>query len=402
MKAFWSLFVFVLWLVSFPLEGFLLEGGFLYFLFFHIVGLFFLGIYLPGKSFTRFAYGAVGATAVLTVFYPLSSSKGLTMALTGFAGSFTSLLVALRLKHYVTRVDLKKLWVIGGIAAGNFGAFLLGNFPLEKNLKFLLLSLLLSTLLIDPDEIPEETRERLHPADLLFLFFFYISGGILYGRVVPLTSELFNGALPMVEVLFYSFSAIVSLFILSQGERYVLILKVVAMLCMGTAFTLMHTNSPSLLFLSSSLIQAGFGFADVYTILLLLKYHNPLRSFGLGLGVMCSGIFMGAVLSEIEISNHFLSALGSFTLIVTAVSALVTRHSGIGEASFPDNGMGRILNRLSPREKEVFFLLSEGKSYREIADELGISVSSVREYIRRIEAKSKKEDVSFKTPKNSV
>ena len=40
--------------------------------------------------------------------------------------------------------------------------------------------------------------------------------------------------------------------------------------------------------------------------------------------------------------------------------------------------------RLSKREKEVWFLLAQGKTNKEIAFELHISVSSVKTYTRRL------------------
>jgi DNA-binding NarL/FixJ family response regulator len=42
------------------------------------------------------------------------------------------------------------------------------------------------------------------------------------------------------------------------------------------------------------------------------------------------------------------------------------------------------LGQLSPRETEVVELLARGRAYKQIADELGISVTTVRTHIRRI------------------
>ncbi len=39
---------------------------------------------------------------------------------------------------------------------------------------------------------------------------------------------------------------------------------------------------------------------------------------------------------------------------------------------------------LSPREREVLDGLSEGQAYKQIADRLGVSIHTVRNYIRRI------------------
>ena len=40
--------------------------------------------------------------------------------------------------------------------------------------------------------------------------------------------------------------------------------------------------------------------------------------------------------------------------------------------------------RLSPRERDVLDLLARGRAYKQIADELGISIDTIRTYIRRI------------------
>ncbi|HVY69141.1 MAG TPA: response regulator transcription factor [Verrucomicrobiae bacterium] len=45
---------------------------------------------------------------------------------------------------------------------------------------------------------------------------------------------------------------------------------------------------------------------------------------------------------------------------------------------------GTDLDRLSPREKQVLDLLARGEGYKQIASELGISLDTVRTYIRRI------------------
>lgn len=39
---------------------------------------------------------------------------------------------------------------------------------------------------------------------------------------------------------------------------------------------------------------------------------------------------------------------------------------------------------LSPREQEVLGGLAEGQAYKQIADKLGVSIHTVRNYIRRI------------------
>jgi len=50
------------------------------------------------------------------------------------------------------------------------------------------------------------------------------------------------------------------------------------------------------------------------------------------------------------------------------------------KTSMPDSEVGT----LSPREREVVESLARGEAYKQIADHLGITVHTVREYIRRI------------------
>jgi DNA-binding NarL/FixJ family response regulator len=42
---------------------------------------------------------------------------------------------------------------------------------------------------------------------------------------------------------------------------------------------------------------------------------------------------------------------------------------------------------LAPREREVLDLLSKGRAYKQIADELDISMGTIRTYIRRLYGK---------------
>jgi DNA-binding CsgD family transcriptional regulator len=42
------------------------------------------------------------------------------------------------------------------------------------------------------------------------------------------------------------------------------------------------------------------------------------------------------------------------------------------------------VTELSPREREVLDGLAEGQAYKQIAEKLGVSIHTVRNYIRRI------------------
>jgi DNA-binding NarL/FixJ family response regulator len=63
----------------------------------------------------------------------------------------------------------------------------------------------------------------------------------------------------------------------------------------------------------------------------------------------------------------------SATIARKVVKSLQTPQSGIEETA-----------ELSPREREVLDGLAEGQAYKQIADKLGVSIHTVRNYIRRI------------------
>lgn len=46
-----------------------------------------------------------------------------------------------------------------------------------------------------------------------------------------------------------------------------------------------------------------------------------------------------------------------------------------------------VTNRLAPREVEVLHLLSTGLPYKQIADELELSMGTIRTYVRRLYSK---------------
>jgi DNA-binding NarL/FixJ family response regulator len=51
------------------------------------------------------------------------------------------------------------------------------------------------------------------------------------------------------------------------------------------------------------------------------------------------------------------------------------------------DGKLEIKSRLAPREAEVLHLLAKGRPYKQIADELELSIGTVRTYIRRLYGK---------------
>ena len=74
--------------------------------------------------------------------------------------------------------------------------------------------------------------------------------------------------------------------------------------------------------------------------------------------------------------------------LITGPEGLLTRpmQRYVEEVSVPDEGFEN-LKALSPREREVFDLLTQGFTHREIADQIGVSVKSVETYKSRVSSK---------------
>ena len=56
-------------------------------------------------------------------------------------------------------------------------------------------------------------------------------------------------------------------------------------------------------------------------------------------------------------------------------------------AQSPAPRMTSVTRQLAPREAEVLHLLSTGRPYKQIADELQLSMGTIRTYVRRLYGK---------------
>ncbi len=413
MGAFWVTSAFVLWLISFPMGGFLLEDekDFLFFLAPHTAGLILTGLLIERKVFERILPFAVSVVCVLTALYPFTDYRSFLMVPTGLASSLISINMGIFLRNYVNLINPKSLWALGGVAFGNIGALVLNLSPIPAKIKYLILTFSLASILIwrlERSSFISNTNINL--LDAVFIFALYLSGGIMYGRIQPLYHQTFGTEI--LEVIFYVCSVCIAIFLLYRQNDYVWILKIMTVFLIGLAFVLIHITNPFTLKTSMFLLQAGFGFADLYVLVLLLKYANPIKAFGIGFGIVCTSILTGSILSSVNIPSSALSALGTLSLIITAATLILTKYIKIPESvHLTANGITleeRIAHfgKLSKREREVLMLLLQEKSYRDIAKELGLSISTVREYIRRICVKlemDKEEIIEFfknSLPKN--
>ncbi len=407
-----SLGSFVFWLLAFPMQGLLLPQagagpGLAPFLLPQIAALFLVPRLCSPSSFPVVRQAGILATAALTLVFPLlPGGAGVLLPLLGLTSPLLLLDALARLSASEHRLRDAAL----GVAGGNLLVFLLPFLPIPRGSGFLLVALPLCVLGLwapapgSPREQAPVPRRR-----LALLFLFYLTGGLLYGFLMPRFAEVapFRGA----ELLVYvAAAALVPLgFRKSRADA----LLVAGIFAGALSFSLVLLGSTATLTLGMAASQASFALMDLFTVLLVTG-AGTLSAFGAGFGTVCLGILSGEQLCSLaQGALQPLAGLGNLVLVGALVADLLWRPAGetsgspaepgetaLASAAPPDrppiaDRLDAFLGRtqephhklLSAKEKAVLLAILTGKTYRQAADELGISESSVKTYMRRVFAK---------------
>jgi len=407
----YSLFLlsfFVFWLVSFPMAGFLLDDSNLlpYFLTGHIIGLFLIHVY-PYIFKTAYLY-FIALTSFLTFLFPFIERTTLIISFIGFFSAFLAVATGVSLRSANTQL------VFLGLAFGNLSALALELIPISKNIKFLVLSLVILLPLVNHGtslNYPPSIKDRNFIYILSFLFLTYLIGGLMYGGFMDLLNE--NSDFSGVGLLPYTLSVIASYLIVRRKLPEEL-LPLLSIISFAFSFTVMHLDARFVIHLGIYLLELGFGFLDFYLLLVLYKKENPIQTFSLGFIVVCFAILIGYFLSSFSAVKSLLLFLGNLILLSVLIYVIVSNFQrvkvktytfGSDEMQYVESSetnkelrkrelcrefvvelnrnIPEYKKKLSKREEEVLILFLLEKSYREIAEELDISVSSTREYINR-------------------
>ncbi|GAB4182753.1 MAG: helix-turn-helix transcriptional regulator [Geothermobacteraceae bacterium] len=275
------------------------------------------------------------------------------------------------------------------LIAANLGLVLLT--PLSHSALIRALVALLPVLvMIRPTIEPAMPASKASPwANLAFLFSFQIVSGLMYGSLFPAYSgeAFFRG----LELLFY-IGMVPGAFWLWRRDSDLLLLTGLSLAMLAFAF--LHLGGPVPLNLSMWTMQAAAGCMDLFLLALVLQTGNPTWTVGLCLAVYCGGIAAGEMLSQ-SLAEHALSVglSGGIALHAAALVLLLKHHHRIRQLTktlspAPAHNVPalppEIRHLLSDRECSVLSGLMSGKNYRQVAEELGISESSVKTYMKRI------------------
>ncbi len=370
------------------------NGSLIYFLLPHTISLFVLPHLITHQYIDRYAKLSLVLTVFLTVLIPfLQAYSKLFLFLLGITGA----LAFLRVLTIIKESDDPAFSAGAGIAIGNILVFLLSFSAAGLHFNFFIISLpLLFSLYFSAGYSEHNQTEGLRK-DLLFVFGFYLIGGLFYGSIMPQYDAL--AILKGSELLSYVLAAVTGITLIRKEREIVLVMGI---MLSAVAFSLMLFQNKFLTNLSMFSIQASFAFVDIYIICLLIVHGGSLRVFGYGFGTVCLAIMAGeAFASHTKNFSNILIATGNIILITTVMILYVTgreqkpsliagriNRNGVKEPGDLDAVLERLYEpfqkRLSDKERHVLRLIVSGKTYKETAEHIGISESTVKTYIKRI------------------
>lgn len=405
---------FVLWLLAVPMDGPLtaaagLGGATGYFLLPHALTLMAVALWLPPKRFKQLIPYAVLATLALTLAIPLFPRQG-SWLLSGlsFTGAFVAVEACCRL-HSTRRPVLA---AAAGLVMANLLLFVLHRFPGGSVGHFVLVTLPL-LLLLSP--LPAAGKKQAAHFSvplwryLPFVLVFHIVGGLMYGSIYPAYQPV--ALVAGLELFFYVATVLGAVWLAEKSQDLALIFGIVLSMA---SFALLQYPQPLNINLSMFAMQAGQGFVDLFLLAFLLSFARPVRAFGLGLAILCLGIYGGQLFGRhlqdmagaIALSGHIVLNLSVLMLYFLSrqrhpLAAFDRTASGEGlSGALEDSDRPAISEVTAPSAEDLLpenirLLLSErecmvlaqsldGRPYRQIASDLAISESTVKTYMKRI------------------
>ncbi|MFW6297153.1 MAG: LuxR C-terminal-related transcriptional regulator [Desulfosalsimonas sp.] len=412
-----------------------------YFLPSHILMLLVIGIFCPAAFFKRLFPAGCILTGLLTMalgvvdsFYDLY-----ILVLLGISGAFVAIGTGISLRQS----DRPLLSAAIGLVAANIAMFLFTGYADGGLWSFAAAAV---PLLVIPEllrRLPEtETRREAKNLwhYLLFIMLFKVICGLMYSFIQPLYQEA--AMLSGLELLFYMAAVGASYYVVQINRDLAVAMGVILGMI---AFTFFQAGFPPLsVNVGMFATQAGAGAVDLVLLAVLISLPGPVRAFGIGLAMVCTGIIAGKTVGlylahmaeSIMLAGHLvlnasilvLYFLGRYhyrfalpapiSLPGEAVKPIELEPAGDSCTSgaadlktpataLPDEAAGAkepptIINkdqiedgmpdylRLLLSEREYFVLKRAllGSTYRQIARELDISESTVKTYMRRIYEKT--------------
>ncbi|HEY3308259.1 MAG TPA: helix-turn-helix transcriptional regulator [Desulfuromonadaceae bacterium] len=390
--------IFILWLLAFPMNGFLMgktgpEHAFLFFVIPHALALLAINFIIKNRIFPMVVNAAIGTVIAGTALFPYVGYRALPLlVLLGVAAA--GLLV--KLIGDMGRVANPPLAGAICMAGGNLALLLLMKLPLTPQAIHLLLALLLFVPLFSatPRCGPEEKDS--FAGYLPFLFVYELVSGVMYGSLMAMYNR--HAFLDGIELLFYAGTAFIGAYLVRKGKDTLLVLGILGGML---SFSLFQIRGGLSVNLSMFAFQSSAGFIDLFILVLLFTRADSLRAAGPVFGTACAGIAGGYIISG-NTNGEGNLVVGSANLILTVTVFIFVffvrkreteKEARPGPEEMPVQQPGITLSpilkkRLSEREQAVLDCVLRKKTFRETAEDLSLSESSVKTYMKRIYEKT--------------
>jgi DNA-binding CsgD family transcriptional regulator len=388
------LVIFIVWLLAFPMRGFLLaktglDNAFLFYIVPQAGALFVTRYLASTRFFPLIANASIAVTIIGTVCFPVAGRHALPLlALLGVSGAglFVKVVGGLR------RLDNPPLAAAACLAAGNLALLALMKLPWSPMAVHLLLASLLLIPLFSATPRCEAKEGNSFVWYLPFLFVYHLVSGLMYGALMDLYGR--DAFIDGIELLFYVGTAVAGAYFFRKKQNLLLVLGIIGGML---SFSLLQAGGALAVNLSMFAIQGSEGFVDLFVLVLVLSRSDCLLVTGPAFGTVCAGIAVGQVVSGAAGGAVGMIAGGANLFLTVAVFIFIflirkKEQDRGSRAEPPDHANRPSLNillqsfqkRLSPRERAVLDCVTRGKTFKETAEELSLSESSVKTYMKRI------------------
>lgn len=382
-------FIYALWLLAVPMEGPLLTnwgvaGGSRWFLLTHVATLVIIGRWVTPIRLRLFARVGAAAAALLTLGLPLAGEYSfLLMATLGISAAPLTIKTCDDL-HASSHPTRTAAWCL--IAANLLLAVI------QTTLTWPLWTILLPFLplltmpIVAAIAKEDDARPLLKGSYLIFVFTFQIVSGLMYAFLYPAYAD--RAFVHGLELPFYMLAVMASVAIYRRDRD---LLLVGGLTLAMAAFALLQIGGKLPINLSMFFMQAAAGCIDLFLLALLLTSARTVTTFAYGLAVLCGGIVAGQFISlALGDASSTVGMAGSMVLNIAALTLFLRHHwqqrSDLTRAlpGGPPPLPATVQCLLSEREIHVLTIILSGKNYREAAQELAISESSIKTYMKRI------------------
>ncbi|MCX7771143.1 MAG: LuxR C-terminal-related transcriptional regulator [Proteobacteria bacterium] len=394
-RAFFGLAFYVFWLVSFPMAGFLMGNDITpnkinYFLIPHIITFFFVCFFLDVQRLEKFSTMAIILTALLTISYTFAGSlKNFVLSILGISSVFPALKAILIFKDIPQKIEFS----CAALILGNFLTFLLTLSPLSNISGFIIISFLLLFIALVPSiKNFQHGSVDLKKTQLLIIFVFYFTGGLMYDFFLPNYSV--NSFLPNYEIIFYILGVLFAIFFIKKDLEMTL---AIGILFSSLSFFLYKIETHTFINVGMYFSQISFGVVDAFFINLLILLIPDFKKLTLTFITMLTGILVGKIICfYLQNKLSIIIESGNLFLIISAIllyfssrvykkteekKGQLQNNKETEERNFKEN---QIYKKLSEQEKKVLEMVFQDKNYNVIAEEMDISVSTVKTYMKRI------------------